>query len=117
MTGTGSASEAKRPGVLIRDDQDVTYFIPIDDLRKYRLPDDQQRGSPMGNRAIDALNNAAPIFRLKNALFGEDGMEFEADPSSPRGGKDKFKLDSIIADPGSARGSKDKFAPGRFSDD
>ncbi|WP_027136325.1 hypothetical protein [Geminicoccus roseus] len=117
MTTTATPASGKRPGVLIRDEQDVTYFIPLDDLRNFRLPDDQQRGSPMGDRAIDALNAAAPIHRLKNAILSEDGMEFEADPNSPRGGKDKFKIDSIVPDPTSDRGGKDKFAPGRFGDD
>lgn len=117
MTATGPSGAAKRPGVLIRDEQDVTYFIPLDDLRNFRLPDDQQRGSATGDSAVDALDAAAPIYRLKNAILTEDGMEFEADPNSPRGGKDKFKIDSIVPDPGSARGGKDKFAPGRFGDD
>jgi hypothetical protein len=117
MTSMAGGSSGKRAGILIRDEQDVTYFIPLDDLGNYRLPPDQQLGSATGDRAIDALNAAAPIHRLRNAILTEDGMEFEADPASPRGGKDKFKIDSFVADPGSARGGKDKFAPGRFGDD
>jgi len=117
MTSTAGVGSGKRAGILIRDEQDVTYFIPLDELANYRLPPDQQSGSAMGDRAIDALNAAAPIHRLKNAILTEDGMEFEADPTSPRGGKDKFKIDSLVADPSSARGGKDKFAPGRFGDD
>ena len=116
MATTTGSSGAKRPGILIRDEQDVTYFIPLDDLATYRLPDDQQRGSATGDRANDALDAAAPIHRLKNAILSEDGMEFEADPASPRGGKDRFKIDSIEPDPGSARGGKDRFSPGRFGD-
>ena len=117
MTNTDGAVSQKRAGVLIRDEQDVTYFIPLEDLGNYRLPDDQQLGAETGDRAIDALNAAAPIYRLKNAILTEDGMEFEPDANSPRGGKDKFKVDSFVADAASARGGKDKFAPGRFGDD
>ena len=69
----------KRTGILIRDEQDVIYFIPTDDLRTFRLPDDQQRGAPTGDRANEALDRAAPVHRLKNAILTEDGMEFEAD--------------------------------------
>jgi hypothetical protein len=117
MTAMGASGAGTRPGILLRDEQDVTYFIPLDELRNFRLPDDQQRGSSTGDRAMDALDAAAPLYRLKNAILTEEGMEFEADPNSPRGGKDKFRIDSIVADPGSVRGGKDKFAPGRFGDD
>ena len=117
MAATSSPTSAKRAGILIRDEQDVIHFIPLDELGTYRLPDDQQRGSPTGDRAIDALDQAAPIYRLKNAILTEDGMEFEADASSPRGGKDKFKLESFTADPASPGGGKDKFEAGRFGDD
>ena len=107
---------AKRPGILIRDEQDVIYFIPMDDLAAFRLPDDQQRNSEMGNRANEALDRAADIYRLKNAILTEHGMEFEIDPASPRGGKDKFAPDSFEADAADPRGGKDKFSPGRFGD-
>ena len=116
MATTSGTGGAKRAGILIRDEQDVTYFIPLDELANYRLPDDQQRGSAIGDSAGDALDAAASIHGLKNAILSEDGMEFEADPASPRGGKDKFRIDSIQPDPSSARSGKDKFTPGRFGD-
>jgi hypothetical protein len=102
------------PGVLLRARDDTLFFVPLADLvDRYRLPDDQQRGSAAGDGVIGALDEAPSLLGLKNALLTDRLMVVEADPESPTGGKPRFAPGLLEAvEPAAPTGGKQRFAAG-----
>jgi|YNPMSStandDraft_1061717.scaffolds.fasta_scaffold10140_3 hypothetical protein len=102
------------PGVILRARDDTLFFVPLADLvDRYRLPDDQQRGSATGDGVLGALDSAPSLVGLKNAILSDRLVVTEADPTSPSGGKQRFApglLESVETTVPS--GGKQRFATG-----
>lgn len=105
-----------QPGVLLRARDDTLFFVPLADLvDRYRLPDDQQRGSATGDGVIAALDSAPALAGLKSALLSDRLMIVEADAASPSGGKQRFAPGLLEAvEPAAPSGGKQRFAAGLF---
>lgn len=101
-------------GVLLRARDDTLFFVPLADLlERYRLPDDQQRGSVEGDGVIAALDAAPALAGLKSALFSDRLMVVEAEAGSPAGGKQRFAPGLLEAvEPAAPSGGKQRFAAG-----
>jgi hypothetical protein len=105
-----------QPGVLLRARDDTLFFVPLVELvERYRLPDDQQRGSAVGDGVIAALDAAPHLVGLKNAFLSDRLVVTEADPASPTGGKQRFAEGLLEAvEPAAPSGGKQRFAAGLF---
>jgi len=104
------------PGVLLRARDDTLFFVPLADLvDRYRLPDDQQRGSSTGDELLGALDSAPNLVGLKNAVLSDRLIVTEADPTSPSGAKQRFAQGLLEAvEPAAPSGAKQRFAAGLF---
>jgi hypothetical protein len=103
-----------QPGVLLRARDDTLFFVPLTDLvDRYRLPDDQQRGSATGDGVLGALDSAPSLVGLKNAILSDRLVVTEVDPTSPAGGKQRFAPGLLEAvEPAAPSGGKQRFAAG-----
>lgn len=99
-------------GLLLRTRDDTLFFVPlIDLLARYRLPDDQQRGTPTGDAVLEVLDRSAPLRGIKNAFLGDRMVILEPDPTSPSGGKQRFAVELLTAaEPEVPSGGKQRFA-------
>lgn len=100
------------PGLLLRGRDDTLFFVPLADLvQRYRLPDDQQRGSATGDGVIEALDRVAAVHGLKNAILSDRIVVTEIDPEAPTGGKQRFAPGLLEAvEPEAPAGGKQRFA-------
>lgn len=102
------------PGALLRARDDTLFFVPLADLLgRYRLPDDQQRGSVTGDGVIAALDGVTPVSGLKNAILSDRLMVVDLGAEGPAGGKQRFAAGLLEAiEPTAPGGGKQRFAAG-----
>lgn len=109
---------SSEPGVLLRARDDTLFFVPLADLvGRYRLPDDQQRGSGIGDGVIAALDGVAPTQGIKNAILSDRMMITDPGAGSPSGGKQRFAPGLLeTLEPAAPAGGKQRFASGVLGD-
>lgn len=105
---------SSEPGVLLRARDDTLFFVPLADLvARYRLPDDQQRGSEIGDGVLAALDRAAPVHGIKNAILSDRMIVSDPGAASPAGGKQRFAPGLLeTVEPAAPTGGKQRFVTG-----